>query len=88
MPAAELQVPVFMHMITRQSMLLIIRVVEILHVNVLLHLSVNCITVLSQETEGTGVVLLRVAAEWQLPREEQKDHRAFLFCNCSLNRGS
>lgn len=88
MPAVELQVPVFMHMIARQSMLLIFRVVEILCVNVLLHLSVNCITVLSQETGGTGMFLFRVAAEWQLSREEQKHHRAFLCCNASLNRGS
>lgn len=69
-------------------MLLILRVVEILCVNVLLHLSVYWITVLLHETEGTGMALLRAAAEWQLSWEEQKDHRAFLCCNSSLNRES
>lgn len=88
MPAVELQVPVFMHMITRQSMLSILKVVEILYVKVLLPLSVNRITVLSQETEGTGMALLIVAAEWQLSWEEQMDHTAFFCCNSSLNRGS
>lgn len=38
MLAVELQVPVFMHMITRQSMLSILKVVEILCVRVLLPL--------------------------------------------------
>lgn len=34
------------------------------------------------------MALLKVAAEWQLSWEEQMDHRAFLCCNSSLNRGS
>lgn len=73
----ELQVPVFLHMITRQSMLLVLVVVKMCQCPAT---SLCCITVPTWETEGTGMISWQGAAEWQLSWEEQRDPRALLCC--------
>lgn len=56
------------------------------------YLSTNCTTLLSKQSEGSGMVLLRVATEWLLFLGKQrtgfllKDHRVFLCCSAFLKQ--
>lgn len=72
MPVVELQVPVFVHMITRQSMLLVFGVVKMCQYP-------------AWETERSGMVPWKGAADWQLSWEEQKHPRASSLLYSVLN---